>query len=334
MAIWSYLRGPNTLDIKVGYGCNNDCIHCVVRPVREDLVARNERPNLETEEILGLIDGAVNANLTGIVLTGGEVTIRPDFARLASYATDKDLDVIIQTNARLLSDPGVLGSLARLPHLTFIIALHAPTSEVHDAITGRRGSFEQTTKAIRMLKSQDRVIIGKIVISALNADFIFETAILSRELGVDEFSVVFPHMPSWVKREYRKIVPRYTSIERQISAVAEYSEAHGFWTDFETLPFCVCPDCESFWKRNCDMISKARQSMRSNCATNIRDGLLDWEILRPSMKLKAEQCSQCVFDRLCEGTWSEYSESYGTNEFRAVPSSRVKSFIENLEQKL
>ena len=58
-------------DLKVGFTCNNKCLHCVV----ED---KKDTKDLTLEEIKHIVDNNVAENDT-VVLTGGEVSIRKDF---------------------------------------------------------------------------------------------------------------------------------------------------------------------------------------------------------------------------------------------------------------
>lgn len=326
MAIWSYMRGSETLDIKVGYSCNNKCRHCVVEPVRSELENDKENIDLTTQDLLEKIDTAASLNVKEIVLTGGEVTLRDDFQKLVIYAVEKGLKVNIQTNGRRFADKEYCEFLKDLPGIVFIIALHASTEKIHDAITQREGSFRETISGIRNLLALKKDVTAKIVISKLNAGNIFDTAKLSRDLGVSEFSVVYPHLPGYNKEQFEKIAPKYIELQEQIEQISEYGKNESFVVDFETIPYCICSDSEFFWLRNCDLLTKSRLNDDDSDYMD-DDTNFDWEKIRPQMKIKGETCSLCAFNLLCEGPWGEYVENYGTSEFIPIGKESVEKLF-------
>lgn len=364
MAMWTYLRGPDTLDIKVGYKCNNRCVHCVVEPARQELAINKEPLNLETNTIMSIIDKAKGKKIDTIVLTGGEITIRPDFEEIVRYAVNKGFKVDIQTNGRKLAKKELCDSLKNLPGLLFIIALHADRADIHDSITREKGSFQETVQAIKNLRYMDMEIAAKIVLSNLNYHRLYNTFQFAKTLQVNEFCVTFPHADGFPKELFKQIVPRYSFISEQIDQIALSCEKNRFRCSFETIPYCVCPKSKAFWIRNCDLISyihnsndfDTREEDRSTPErkTNILNGkinlcscggsknkpycdgthramsddsLFDWEILRPEMKQKWPNCKICVFDHLCEGPWREYVQTFGFSEFIPITSECVNNLI-------
>ena len=76
---------------------------------------------------------------------------------------------------------------------SYCIALHAHIADVHDSITRRKGSFEETAEGMRNLLDLDQNLIGKFVISKYNLPYLTETAKLFVELGMKHVSITFPH---------------------------------------------------------------------------------------------------------------------------------------------
>lgn len=326
MAIWSYMRGSDTLDIKVGYRCNNKCVHCVVDPVRQNIKGSNECEDLTTKEVLAKIDDAVEKGFNTVVLTGGEITIRKDFQDIVNYTVKKGLKAYIQTNARKLSQKSLCNFMTDLPGLLFIVALHAPVAETHDAITQEKGSFQETVEAISNLREINKEIALKIVISKLNHQQLFDTVLFAKELGVSECCIAFPHALDFPEEVFEQVVPRYDSLREQLNLIADFSEKDGLRVSFETIPYCICPDSEAFWRRNCDLLSKAWEypSPEKNSSENT---LFDWEELRPKMKTKGTECQKCVFTLLCEGPWREYVQNFGFTEFSPVKEDKVSLLL-------
>ena len=87
------------LRISLTEACNFRCVYCmdpsVVNPVEADLL-----PASEIRRIAGiLVDGGIEA----IRLTGGEPTLRRDFAAIVEALADLDIEKGITTNGQLLS---------------------------------------------------------------------------------------------------------------------------------------------------------------------------------------------------------------------------------------
>ena len=90
-------------DIKLGYSCNDDCIHCVVSRLRKEAIKKNKL-DLNFEEYKKEIDNLKKENFTEITVTGGEPTIRNDFIKIIEYIKKNNFKIDLQTNGRRLSD--------------------------------------------------------------------------------------------------------------------------------------------------------------------------------------------------------------------------------------
>jgi MoaA/NifB/PqqE/SkfB family radical SAM enzyme len=84
------------LDIKTGFVCNNNCLFCV----QADNKCSGNRTFEEIKK--DLIDSKKRCD--GVVLTGGEVTIRKDFFEIVALAKELGYKTIqVQSNGRILS---------------------------------------------------------------------------------------------------------------------------------------------------------------------------------------------------------------------------------------
>src|SRR3569832_600683 len=90
----------DTLQVNVGYRCNQSCVHCHV----------NAGPN-RTEEMTGDIADLVLAVLTRrgigtLDITGGAPELTPHFRRLVRGARARGVHVMDRCNLTILSEPG------------------------------------------------------------------------------------------------------------------------------------------------------------------------------------------------------------------------------------
>ena len=92
-------------DIKVGLSCNNACVHCIMEPVKKAQQRSGNGLDADTASVKELITSAAERGFSHITLTGGEVTVRPDFPELVLFALAQGLTVVVQTNGRQLARP-------------------------------------------------------------------------------------------------------------------------------------------------------------------------------------------------------------------------------------
>lgn len=328
MTTWSYYRGAHVFDIKTGFRCNNACVHCIVEPARQELVRSRAPAELGTAEVARLLDEAVASGTSTVVLTGGEITIRPDFEALLRDAAARGLHVLVQTNGRALADAARCAALETIPGISFMISVHGSTPETHDAVTRRPGSFAETCAAIRNLTERDREVTAKLVLQRRNLDDGLPVARMVRRLGVSRLCAAFPHAAGFPRDRFRRVVPRYREARASLEAISQHADAEGLPTTFENAPYCILPDRPAFWRRNSDLHAAAMRATPASCGERAR--AFDWEVLRTTMKVKVPSCRACVFDPVCEGPWAEYVRAFGAGELVPVDarSPAVRALIE------
>lgn len=313
-------------DIKVGFACNNRCVHCVVEPARRHTVEVGRQQDSTTEQLLGFIADAQSRGSKSVVLTGGEVLLRRDFPVLLRRCLELGLEVAVQTNGRRLEhwvQSGVLDGV----RVGFVVSMHGPDADVHDAITRRRGSFGQTVRGLRALAARPEIgITGKIVVSRRNMGHLLATVELMSSLGVRCFNVAFPHAEAFPTEELLAIVPRYHEVRDELERCAQYFVRTGSFGEFETVPFCVTTP--AVWTRSADgaLLVQSRENP-GFIQTAWEEALRDWEADRRRIKYKSARCTECVFDKVCEGPWREYVDAYGDDELVPIRDASVVELL-------
>jgi MoaA/NifB/PqqE/SkfB family radical SAM enzyme len=198
------------VDIKTGYLCNNNCFFCAQAHNKEE-------GNKTTEEIFTDLKLAKKNNCEGVVFTGGEVTIRKDLLDIVRYAKKLGFRVIqLQTNARMLSYIPLVKRLVDAGVNEFSPALHGHTAKIHDSLTRCAGSFEQTTKAIKNIKTLNQIVITNSVVTKSNYKHLSELAELLVSLKVDQFQMAYVHPIGNARKYYEEIVPNMTEASKEI----------------------------------------------------------------------------------------------------------------------
>ena len=300
-------------DLKLGYSCNNDCIHCVIQDSKRRVLEEQRPIDITTDEAISLISEQLKDGLDSITITGGEVSLRDDLPRIVDYCLDHSLAVSIQTNGRLLSSTKLQRVLLEKP-VCFVIALHGTTGTTHDAITRRKGSFEETLKGIRAAVSHSRKVILKTVISKINMmelpDFI---PFMERE-RLSIVNMAFPHAQGAARENFGMVVPRYKDLRTSLVETARRAILANIDLSFETVPPCILPEYPEF-------MSELFYAFKEVSCTQVGEDTFDWNVIRKTIKTKPESCGTCFFDNYCEGPWSEYVDHFGANEFRPVKVS-------------
>jgi radical SAM/Cys-rich protein len=89
-----------TLQVNLGYRCNQSCFHCHVNAGPN----RTEAMSCETVDlVLAVLEKRAIATLD---VTGGAPELHPDFRRLAAAARDLGVKVMDRCNLTILSEPG------------------------------------------------------------------------------------------------------------------------------------------------------------------------------------------------------------------------------------
>lgn len=166
-----------TVCMELTYRCNEKCIHCYVDTPSEQGV------ELRTSEVYGLIDQLKELGCMGVLLTGGEVTLRPDFMDIARYVKQAGMLVDIYTNGLMVSD-AVVDELIELKPNSVSFSLYGGTPEIHDRVTTVPGSFEKSLRTIMMIKCAGIDTFIKSVLLKENADDYENLLKLGKRLGI------------------------------------------------------------------------------------------------------------------------------------------------------
>ncbi len=146
-ALLRSLAPPDWLSINVTLRCNLRCAMCTT--------CYEVPRELETGEILGIIDQAALWGVRVFNPLGGEPFVRPDLETILAHAACKDFHVTLTTNGTLI-DRRRANLLAAIPpeklHMSF--SLDGP-EPVHDAIRGP-GTFQRALEGYRQLRQADR----------------------------------------------------------------------------------------------------------------------------------------------------------------------------------
>jgi radical SAM protein with 4Fe4S-binding SPASM domain len=137
------------LNIELTERCNNACIHCCINLPADD--ARAQARELGTEDWQDILRQAVDLGALSVCFTGGEPLLREDFTNLYLYARRLGLQVMLFTNARLVTSE--LADLwARIPPRKPVeVTAYGLRASSYETVACSPDSFVEFQRGIQLL---------------------------------------------------------------------------------------------------------------------------------------------------------------------------------------
>ncbi|MDO8526868.1 MAG: radical SAM protein [Deltaproteobacteria bacterium] len=162
--------------VELTYGCNLLCVHCY-NPTH---LARNE---LSTEKIFSILDQMAEMGTLQICFTGGEIFSRKDSLSILDYAKKKGFQIILLTNATLIT-PAMADRLQEIAPRRIDISLYGATRKTYERVTGVPGSFGKFLSGLGLLKSRGLALRLKSIILTLNLKEVEAMRRFSKKWGI------------------------------------------------------------------------------------------------------------------------------------------------------
>jgi radical SAM protein with 4Fe4S-binding SPASM domain len=175
-------RVPLQGSFELTYRCNLACTHCWVNLPAGDRAARSRE--LGADEIARITDEIVEAGGFWLLLTGGEVFVRPDFFDIYRYMKRRGLLLMVYTNGTMVTDQ-VADFLADYPPARVEVSLYGITRGTYRAVTGH-DALERCLAGVRRLHERGLNLKLKSVVTTANYDeFVLIRDHVRREFGLN-----------------------------------------------------------------------------------------------------------------------------------------------------
>ena len=165
--------------------CELKCLHCQLKTQIE-----RESDELTFEEGIRLIDEIAAMDNPLLVLTGGDVFVRPDFFELAQYGIAQGLKVAIATNATNHVTKEIMRKVKMSGISSWEFNLDGYDVHSHDALCGVPGTFELTLRSLAFLKEIGLPRQINTVVSKINFDKIKEIGNLIEIYDIDLWNII------------------------------------------------------------------------------------------------------------------------------------------------
>jgi len=232
-------RVPLVVGWAITNRCNSRCLYCNCW--------KTEKKELDTQQLIAVIDELAGMGTQSINFTGGEPLIREDVGQIINYTKKKGIKAGISSNgllvARKINDIRSVDSL--------VLSFDGP-QEIHD---GQRceGSHRSTLEAIRLAKMNDIAVRLHAVLTKNNiksAGYILDFA---REQGVTVNFAVVEFDPFSDKENILSLLPEEQAFKSTIlSLIAEKKKGNKHignslaglkyfynWPHYKKIPCCA-----------------------------------------------------------------------------------------------
>lgn len=154
----SHVEGSLTIDwgseyhlarvhVDVSGLCNERCVHCYIPEAYK-------RETMPLEMFKYLLEQCRACGVLNVTISGGEPMMNPNLRLFIELCRENNFSVNLLSNLTRLTDD-LVQEFIKTPLLSVQTSLYSMTPEIHDAITGFRGSFDKTKRAIERLYNND-----------------------------------------------------------------------------------------------------------------------------------------------------------------------------------
>lgn len=285
-----------TLAIETGVACNNRCVFCYQSGYRRLPGFPRQLP---ADEVRARMRWGVDNGFDEVSFTGGEPTLRPDFLDLIRHARELGYRrVAVTTNGSMLARPPFFEAAVEAGLTSMGVSVHGCTPEVHDALTGRSGSFVRALHAIRNAvatrgSSAEVRLNTFTVVNRLNVERLVDLADLLSLLGVG-LMVFQPTLLSKSNVEQASSVSLdLPDLIDAVKRVALRGAVRGFRSKLYNLPPCLFR--EAFAGLDLTQYARATFHEQDDRASD-QGGDAD-----PDGYVRLDACAACCLRGTCPG---------------------------------
>ena len=170
-------RHPESVTFELTYGCNLRCVHCF-NPTHRALPHE-----LDTEEIVAILDQLAELEVLTVTFTGGELGTRVDLEPILRHTHRRGLLIRLLTNATRVT-PEFVALLGRLNVEQICVSIYGAARETYERMTGVPGSFASFHRGLSLLANAAPPVFVRMPVTTLNQHEVGACRRLVEELGL------------------------------------------------------------------------------------------------------------------------------------------------------
>jgi radical SAM protein with 4Fe4S-binding SPASM domain len=166
------------MHLELTYRCNFRCVHCY------NATHTGAETEMTTAEWCSALEQLAELGCHTVTFTGGEVFVRKDALEIMQAACDHALSILINTNGSLINEAVLRKLEPMFPFLqTIEVSFYGATPDVHDTLARRPGSYQSTSRALKLLMQAGLPVLAKYITMRDNFEGIPRFKRDMRELG-------------------------------------------------------------------------------------------------------------------------------------------------------
>lgn len=152
---------PLAGSIELTLNCNLRCKHCYIR---YDGASDGE---MTTEQVKTVLDKLAEAGVLYLLMTGGDVLVRPDFKELYLYAKRHGFLITVYTNATLVNEE-LADFFVQYPPRRIEITIYGHTAETYNDVVHKPFAFDRFREGVQLLLDRKLPVFFKTMVLKSN----------------------------------------------------------------------------------------------------------------------------------------------------------------------
>ncbi len=286
-----------TLSIETGIRCSNRCSFCYQLGWR---AGEEQLADPSLESLVGKLEWGRKNGYDSVGFSGGEPTVRKDFPDLVRKARELGYGrVALTTNGRRFADREYASRLLDAGVDSIGWSLHGPDAEIHDALVGRDGAFEQATEGMKNVAELAAGLHRRIdqnlftLVNKKNHHRLTETCRVGRSFGI-KLMILQPVI--YAKGNLTLAAEHALPLDLVIKAVrkaATVGVGEEWFVKLFNLPPCFFPDDLEGFEHQRYPVDVFRYQERAKAGES--------RVVPGQGYLRLDRCAECLLDEFCPG---------------------------------
>ncbi len=316
----------------LGYTCNHSCLCC---PLTTYDRLHKQLPLEElNQKIANLLKKRSNDKAINVVLSGGEPFLNPNIFDVLLTLLTNNCHVTILTNSTQIVKPEIKKMFNKIiennndfrSQLRIVSAIHSSDNEIHDYLTGCKGSLWETLEGLDYIVSQNIPVTVKIILNKANKKSLVDTVKYLDEHFPIDVKLQFCGMDysGRAKKHLDELLISFQDLQPFVEDALDYLETsnaqriekkHKSRTfSFLELPLCLCDPY--YWR----YFTLPPNEQQLYIAPNEEMHTNDLSVAQLQCGTFYEECTKCDVKDLCYGTWKS-TYKYVENLLRPIKTN-------------
>lgn len=287
--------------------CNLGCKMCLVRVDNKRIEELGLRERT-AKEWIQMAEQVRDAGTIGLLLTGGEVMLRPDFCEIYEAIAQMGFLLTVYTNATMVTDK-VMNLFRKYPPHKIGVTMYGASNETYEKLCGCPDGYDRFVSGVRQLATLPSLFETRTTIVQDNlADLQAMKEFTKREFGEDKTLTISRFVTKSIRggiacAEQCRLTPEQ-NVEMINQGIVE------LWRKVQKGEIELPPDREKFQMHR--IPQEEGEYLFKNCDAGINSYSINWSGNMYACELLDQGCTK-PFEDGFEKAWKELPNQYPTS---------------------